>query len=523
MHKLDRAGLNPLTAPAAAAINAVVMAPKATRFVASKTSEELAALTPEQKGTILRCLLRTPEGALAQGVLANLNGAVPQARNYDWPAPLPAEQDAVIKLLSSAKTDGQFDAMYFRAGSESLGRLTGEHAKSLERLRAQHQDNVRRGDWTGFEKYLDDLTGTKNTSGNKLELLLDGTEVVPRALEDLRNAKSSIDLQVYQWQMDDLSPQLVEELEKKQKDDGVKVRILLDENGTIRSAADKVQARAFIETMRAKGFEVVVNDSPRFLSSLDHRKQLVIDGTTAYTGDMNVGEDYQVNWHGQLTRMEGPAVGEIQSDFFKTWRASGGVMPSAEEMKLLFPALPTFSDGAQARVMRHAGNGEDRNLKAMYLRAIKTAADKIEIEVPYFGDADVANALEEAAREKVSTKIIFPAINDQRLSQLDSRSYYNELIAANVEVYEYNDRMTHLKVGAFDESFVTFGSTNLDARSFEFNDELNIGTSDKRFAKDVQTRLFDVDLANSTRILEHKPRPAERLKENGARVIENYL
>jgi cardiolipin synthase len=155
-------------------------------------------------------------------------------------------------------------------------------------------------------------------------------------------------------------------------------------------------------------------------------------------------------------------------------------------------------------VVGHIG-WNDHNVKAMFLRAVGTAQKSIRIANPYFTDEDIFASLCAAVRRGVRVQIILPQNNDEKLVQRASRDAYPELLKAGVEIYEYKDRMAHEKVEVIDGRWATFGSSNLDARSLTFNDELNLVVTDTGVAGDIEKRLFDVDLLNSERILKYSP------------------
>jgi cardiolipin synthase len=167
----------------------------------------------------------------------------------------------------------------------------------------------------------------------------------------------------------------------------------------------------------------------------------------------------------------------------------------------------------------HEGGAKDQNIRAMYLRAIGTAETSIRIANPYFVDAAVVAELTRAAKRRVKIQIVLPMDNDQALVQRGSRAYYPDLIAAGIEVYEYEGRMAHEKVAVFDSRWSTFGSSNLDSRSLRYNDELNLAVSDPGVARYIEQNLFDEDLKRSKRILEYTPTLRERLD----RSLEDIL
>ena len=175
-----------------------------------------------------------------------------------------------------------------------------------------------------------------------------------------------------------------------------------------------------------------------------------------------------------------------------------------------YPELKDAAGGVEARVVYHRGN-EDRNIKAMYLRAFGTAQKSIRAAAPYFADPDVVDALCAAARRGAQVQLVFPALNNKAIAMKSSRSFYPQLLAAGVEIYEYQGRMAHQKVVTIDGLWSSFGSSNLDSRSLKNNHELNVVVLDAGLAGKIGREMFDVDLPQSVRITKYKPTLTDRL------------
>ena len=170
-------------------------------------------------------------------------------------------------------------------------------------------------------------------------------------------------------------------------------------------------------------------------------------------------------------------------------------------------------NGARTYVLTHRGGDSSQNIKKAYLLAIKTARQSIRIEDPYFTDKDIIKALVTAAadpaRPDLRVQLIVPAKNNHMLTLKAFRSHYPKLIKAGVEIYEYQTRMEHLKVAVMDHVWTTLGSSNLDAQSLKYNDELNLIVLDESYARETEERIFDKDIRESVRITSYKPGFAE--------------
>ncbi|MDD5210586.1 MAG: phospholipase D-like domain-containing protein [Elusimicrobiales bacterium] len=360
--------------------------------------------------------------------------------------------------------------------------------------------------WEGYFRRLGETVrkgGLTDAGKNMLELLVDGREVMDAAGPDIAQARSFIHIKIFQWQADEIGASLRDVLEKKVKA-GVRVRVILDSLGSSLMAPDGPEKR-FVKSMKSAGIEVKVRKFQ--LLHLDHRKVIVMDngydGLVAYTGGMNIGNDYQRNWHDQQTRINGPAAELLNRAFLDGWKKVTG-----EELSG-FPAAKAVEEGAQTYVITHTGGDTDRNIKKAYLLAINTARQLIRIEDPYFTDKDIIKALINAAsdprRPGLKIQLVVPAINDMPVTLRAFRSHYPDMLKAGIEVYEYQPRMEHLKVAVMDHIWSTVGSSNLDPQSLKYNDELNLLVFDKEFAAEIDSRIFDNDIAQSLRITAYKP------------------
>lgn len=459
----------------------------------------LASATVAQKTRMLDLLL----GELKQP------GGDPEEVNG-----LRAQLDSIFKTVSGPI---EFEQLFHSVDNRAL---LEQHPRPKE-LRRQFEANLaltRPGDWSGYTSYLDAVTGSSPTTGNTLDFMVDG-QVLEHVKKDLAAAKKSIDVTVFQWQADETGWALAKALAEKAKptepgQPKVKVRVLLDEHGTI--DPDPENAKKLVDFMRKNDVEVIVNPAPLLKEHLDHRKVMVIDGATAYTGGMNIGDHYQKEWRDQQTRVEGPMVSQLAAEFRQRWTAEGGALRSEE---LSAAPAPSRRGPDEARVVAHHGNFEDTYIKAAYLKAFYTAEKSITVANPYFADPDIVKGLCDAAKRGVQVKLVLPAENDMGLLRDAARAFYPDLLAAGVEVYEYQGRMAHQKVATIDGAWSTFGSSNLDARSLKYNDELNVFSMDPKVARQIDETMFAPDLAQSRRITTADPSLRERFFRTFARYL----
>lgn len=486
-------GFNPeeITVPQASAPAALpppVVDTDSEEVIISLSGAGMMAATPEQRLAMLKTLVKRSR---------------PGSNNHDSPDQAQENiESAIMRLLESAPDAASFDSMYYHVRSFSLHNSVS-YAKPIKRLVKKHLAGTVPGDWTGLGRYIDAVTGSRSSGLNSVDFLIDSS-VLPAAVAAIDAAEKSIHIEIYQLQADEIGWGLARKLAMKAKA-GVQVRLKVDYYGS--GVKKKPEIQKLLAFLRENGAEALVHESPRFTGSRDHRKVMVIDGRVGFTGGMNIGGHYQVDWHDQQTLITGPAVARLQDSFLERWTEAGGSAPADGEF---YPPLREVSGGAETRVVYHWGN-QDRNIKAMYLRAFYTAQKSIRVAVPYFADPDIVDALCAAAGRGVKVQLIFPGGNNHKIALRGSRAFYPAMLRAGVDIYEYQGRMAHQKVAVMDGVWSTIGSSNLDSRSLKNNHELNLAVLDEALAGYINRELFDADLPQSERILKYKPGLLDRL------------
>jgi cardiolipin synthase len=380
------------------------------------------------------------------------------------------------------------------------------------------------GAWAGFDAYLDGLPATpKAFDGNRVKLLVDGPAAFAEMRDAIGAAESSIDFETFDFSgraASDMADLLIQKARE-----GLKVRAIIDETGLEdpqgKAAVERLQAFAktgdrlavsIQPSHEVAGLGGVAADGPGTVAMHDHRKGLVLDHKTAFIGGMNVTDDERTGaWHDMEARLDGPAAIQQRYYFMNHWRElnPGDDTPELEAADWVTPA---GDPGDNVRIVAHTP-GADENIRLMYLKAIETAQTSIKIEVPYFDDPRIMNALMAAARRGVKVQCVWPARSDQISAQEAGRSWYPKLIAAGAEVYEYRDRMAHEKVASFDGKVATIGSSNLDPLSLSGLYEQNLVAIDRDgrpgFAHTLEAAI-DADIAQrSTRIAKIMYAPGE--------------
>jgi cardiolipin synthase len=202
-------------------------------------------------------------------------------------------------------------------------------------------------------------------------------------------------------------------------------------------------------------------------------------------------------WRDTMVRIEGPIVAALQGVFAENWLECGGeILTSPRDWPHLEPA-----GDAEAMVVKSSPADRATSSRVVFQMLIEGAVTEIDIATPYFlPDRSLRRALVRAARRGVRIRVIVPGPHtDQRLVRLASRRMYGELLDGGIRIYEFRPAMTHVKTMMVDATWAVVGTTNVDNRSFEHNDEVNVAFREA----DVTARLrrdFESDMAASDEV-----------------------
>jgi cardiolipin synthase len=239
----------------------------------------------------------------------------------------------------------------------------------------------------------------------------------------------------------------------------------------------------------------------------NHRKIVVIDGTTALTGGMNVGDEYRGRmttlgqWRDTHVVLRGPAALRYQEIFLDDWHFATGERVTAARY---YPP----PERAGSVTIEVVASGPDQTSEAILRKlfvAITKAEHRVWLTTPYFlPDRAISMALVTAAQRGVDVRLLLPGTSDQVLVLFAGRSQYDELLAAGVRIFEYQRGMLHAKTLVVDDLWATIGSANMDRRSFSLNWEANLVALDRNLATDL-ARVFQDDLGNAIEISKGRP------------------
>ncbi|MGZ5198593.1 MAG: cardiolipin synthase [Telluria sp.] len=383
-------------------------------------------------------------------------------------------------------------------------------------------------------------TGVPLIAGNKVTLLFDGPATMREMIAAVRGANSTINLETYIFDQDQIGSEFADLLIEKRRQ-GVVVNLMYDSVGALGTP------QAFFDRMKAAGVNVLafnpVNPAARpgkwELNNRDHRKVLVVDGKIGFTGGINISSTYanssffrsrqtpekngnqKVGWRDTHVKIEGPAVAAMQYAFINNWvRQQAGELAPAD----YFPQLYAQGDKI-VRVLATEPDHESTIYKAM-LVAINEAKKSIHITAAYFvPDEQVIDALRAAARRGVDVKLVLPGVSDHSLVFHAGQSYYESLLEAGVQIYQMQVATLHAKTAVIDSAWSTIGSANIDRRSYIHNYELNVVVMDPAFGRDMES-AFTEDMHDSKQVTREqwRQRPlSDRLKEWLGRMAEYWI
>ncbi len=339
------------------------------------------------------------------------------------------------------------------------------------------------------------------SGGNNVTLITDGDIFFNEILRSIENAKKTINLETYIFSSDAIGWLIAEKLAEKASK-GIEVNLIYDAIGSISASSE------MFTMMRNAGVEVI--EYHPFvpwrkywgLDLRDHRKILVIDGSRAFIGGINIGKEYAGkqfmgdNWRDTHLIVEGPAVADIQFFFMENWYRNGGAVMSG---RLYFPPLEKKGDRL-LMVLCSSSRKKVRPVYQSYISAIRNARHSIYITNAYFiPDAVIYRSLVKAAERGVDVRLLLPGESDVPFVKYASMYLYKKYMKHGIRIYEYSGSILHAKTAVIDGIWSTIGSSNIDRRSFMKNLEMNAVILDQGFGGKME-KVFMKDLKKSREI-----------------------
>ncbi len=370
------------------------------------------------------------------------------------------------------------------------------------------------------------VTGLPLASGNRIEMLHNGEQVFPAMLEVIDGARRTLYLTTYIFESNPIGLRFANALARA-VERGVRVRVIVDGFGEWYAwpRIGKILARKGVRVarfLRPKLLPPTIHFNLR-----NHRKILVADGWTGFTGGMNIGDRHLaadadnprrvVDVH---FRLEGPVVAQLESVFLDDWAFAGGeeLEPTAER-----------AEPAGRAICRTVVDGPDDDidkLVTIVIGAVSAARSEVAIMTPYFlPPRELIGALVAAALRGVEVTVILPEKNNLPFIHWATRNMLWELLERGVKVYYQPPPFVHSKLFVVDGHYVQIGSANLDPRSLRLNFELAVEIFDRPFAALVAGH-FEAARSRSREVtfaeIESRRFP-ERLRDSLAWLFTPYL
>lgn len=313
--------------------------------------------------------------------------------------------------------------------------------------------------------------------GHRLRIHLDGAQAFDDLEQAIRAARDHIHLEFYMFRGDRTGRRIAAALIERARA-GVECRLLVDFIGSMGLLTGAYRR------LRQAGVEVaffmpIIPWRGRWrMNFRNHRKIAIVDGRLAFTGSQNVGDEYAGldqqlgEWRDTQLEIQGPMVHELQEIFLEDWHFASGREVVSERY---FPDPEAPAGDAILQLVPSGPDLRVRVVQLMFHTLFAAASREICIATPYFiPDDALLLALQSAAYRGVRVRLLIPSRTDQRFSLWAARSYYAELCAAGIQIYEYPHGMLHSKVVIVDGHWAAVGSANMDERSFRLNFEVSL-------------------------------------------------
>jgi len=359
-------------------------------------------------------------------------------------------------------------------------------------------------DLAAWEDELDRRVDSPRYAG-RMRLLIDGEAFFTRFVQAVQEARESVDIRIYIFDRDAYALRIADLLKSRSRD--IRVRVLLDELGSIGAGADASAAPhpyaggagarpASIAGYLREGSAVDVRALPNTFLTSDHTKVLLIDGDRAFAGGMNIGYQYRYAWHDLMVEVEGPIVARLAHDFDEAFRRAG-VVPLTEAGRAR-PLPPAATAPWTSAVRPLYTRPADPQILRAQLAAIRAAHREILVEQAYVADDEIVAALVTARRRGVDVRVILPTRGDSGFMNSANLIATRAFLRNGVRVYAYPG-MTHVKAALYD-GWAVVGSANFDKLSLRVNGETCLATSDPGFVGTLRRDLFERDLARAKEI-----------------------
>ena len=345
-------------------------------------------------------------------------------------------------------------------------------------------------------KYLINTAKFPATIHNKVKYYPLGDDVYETLLNELKKAEKFIFLEYFIIGLGEKWDGILSILKEKARQ-GLDVRVIYDDFGSMQVLPDDYQEELELFDIKCIAFNKLHPLSSLIMNNRDHRKILVIDGHTAFSGGINLSDEYfNINsrfghWKDNAFMVKGEAVWSYTIMFLSMWNSYRKEDKDFKIFKYDFAKDKPKKDGY---IIPYADSPLDNETvgENVYLNMINQSKKYLYITTPYLIiDKEVENALILAAKRGVDVKIITPGIPDKKLVYTVTRSYFQSLIEGGISIYTYKPGFMHSKIFISDDNVCTVGTINMDFRSFYHHFECGLFMQDNTCIKDVKNDFLE--------------------------------
>lgn len=355
---------------------------------------------------------------------------------------------------------------------------------------------------------------------NGVELFQEGHQFFKALFDAIRSAEQAILLEYYLIHDDHIGAELALELAAAVRR-GVRVKLIYDYIGCLDTPS------AYFKGVARQGIKLLPFNVPSFKRGVywfdkrDHRKMTIVDGSLAFLGGFNIGDEYAGHVAGKQNfrdvgfSIRGDAVGELEAIFYETWDSERGKCHPGGAAEPL-PRGGSKQGNAAVNIISGGPHHRRSYIREAFLVNIASAAEEILIATPYFVPGPrIIRSLLRAVRRGVRVKLLLPARSDVPLFLLLGRSSYATLLRGGVEIFELEREILHAKVMLIDGERTVIGSANLDQRSFHRNYEINCLVDNALFGAQIRSLLVaEITVAHPVELDVHERRgPMIRMME----------
>lgn len=389
---------------------------------------------------------------------------------------------------------------------------------------AQRLEESRAGcDGGEVERFAQTLGRMPCAGGNMVELIDDYDGFIDRLASDIRQAERTVDLLVYIFADDAVGQRLAAELAEAVRR-GVRCRVMFDAIGSHhwRRGTLRLLRNAGVEVREALPVRALWRRSRADMRN--HRKLFVIDGTIGYAGSQNlVAKDFRPGVVNRelVARVSGPVVAAMAAIVSGDWSIEGKGPPRPSPV-----AIPAPEGEARLQLLPSGADYPLEGFETLLVWQLHKARRRVILVTPYFvPDEGVIGAMRSAATRGVIVDLIVSAVVDQQIVHLAQCSYFEELLTAGIRIHRYRNFLLHAKNASIDGELGVVGSSNVDLRSFQLNEEASLLLYDADAITRLQAIQEDyIAASDQLDLLRWRARPRlQRLMENIARIMSPLL